>query len=69
MKNSVIAGLAIATTLALMASSVSAGNRERNPGYDYCSFYKTRAMGTKDKRAKERYWAQYRACLREWGVR
>jgi hypothetical protein len=39
----------------------------RSYAYDYCYYYKTRALGAKNRERKKLMWAKYRACLKEYG--
>ncbi len=52
----------------ITATTAQAGNGYgRSYAYDYCFYYKSRALGAKSRERKQVMWARYRACLREYG--
>ena len=57
------AGFATVATTTAQASS----GYGRSYAYDYCFFYKSRALGARSQERKQLMWARYRACLREYG--
>jgi hypothetical protein len=67
-----ITAFAIATIIAA-AGFATLGTGTANAGgknsyaYQYCHYYKARALGAENPYRKDRMWAMYRACLKEYG--
>lgn len=59
----VAAGFATAGTQAANAG----GGYKNSYAYQYCHYYKARALGTEDPYRADRMWAKYYACLKEYG--
>ena len=66
MKTSLIA-LALATGLIASVPTPAESRGGASYAQQYCYYYKQRALGTKSRARKDQLWAQYRACLREYG--
>ena len=61
----IVIAAGFATVTATTADAASGYGRSY--AYDYCFYYKSRALGAKSRERKQVMWARYRACLREYG--
>lgn len=67
MKAIVIAAI-IATGFAAAGSqTASAFGGSHSYAYQYCQYYKIRALGADSAYRADRMWAKYYACLKEYG--
>jgi hypothetical protein len=67
MKSLLIAAVVATSFAAVGAQNAnSAGNHSY--AYQYCHYYKARALGAHSLERKDYMWAKYRACLREYGA-
>ncbi|MGI9513421.1 MAG: hypothetical protein ACR2OL_11005 [Anderseniella sp.] len=69
MKSLLIAAI-IATGFATVgtATANAGGSGGKSYAYEYCHYYKARALGAHGFERKQYMWAKYRACLREYGA-
>ena len=68
MKISLIA-ITLATGIATIdvTPASAGGSYGRSYAFEYCYYYRTRALCAKTRQRKQLMWAKYRACLKEWG--
>ena len=69
MKNIVIATMIAAAGFATLGTqAANAGGGYKNSyAHQYCHYYKARALGAQNPYRKDRMWAMYYACLKEYG--
>ena len=67
MKSLLMAAVMIGGFSATGTQTVEAGGN-KSYAYQYCHYYKARALGAHDLDRKDYLWAKYRACLREYGA-
>lgn len=65
MKTFLIAAIIATSFAGLGAHSANAGNKSY--AYQYCQYYKIRALGAHDLDRKDYLWSKYYACLSEYG--
>ncbi len=66
MKALLIAAIIAAGFAIVGTQTANAGNKSY--AYEYCQYYKIRALGAQDLDRKDYLWAKYRACLYEYGA-
>ena len=67
MKSLLIAAI-IASGFATVGTVTANANGNKSYAYQYCHYYKARALGAHSLERKDYMWAKYRACLREYGA-
>ena len=67
MKSLLIAAVVAAGFATIGTQTANAGGN-KSYAYQYCHYYKARALGAHDLDRKDYLWAKYRACLREYGA-
>ena len=66
MKSLLIAAVIAAGFATVGTQTANAGNKSY--AYEYCQYYKMRALGAHSLDRKDHMWARYYACLREYGA-
>lgn len=67
MKAIVIAAIVATGFAAVGTQTTSAYGGNKSYAYQYCHYYKARALGADSHYRSQRMWAKYYACLREYG--
>lgn len=67
MKSLLIAAV-IASGFATIGTQTANAGGNQSYAYQYCYYYKARALGAHSLERKDYMWAKYRACLREYGA-
>jgi len=67
MKSLLIAAI-IASGFATVGTVTANASGNKSYAYQYCHYYKARALGSHSLERKDYMWAKYRACLREYGA-
>ena len=68
MKSLLIAAIIASGFATVGAVTANAGGGNKSYAYEYCHYYKARALGAYSLERKDYMWAKYRACLREYGA-
>ena len=66
MKAIIIAAIVASGFAIVGTQTANAGGGNKSYAYQYCQFYKSRALGAHDPDRKDRMWARYYACLDEY---
>jgi len=67
MKSLLIAAV-VASSFAVIGTQTANSAGSKSYAYQYCHYYKARALGAHSLERKDYMWAKYRACLREYGA-
>jgi len=67
MRAIIIASIIASSFAGLGVQTANANGGNKSYAYQYCHYYKARALGAESLYRKDLMWAKYYACLKEYG--